>query len=65
MAKPSPSIRSLWFSILITINLEYWPMLSIGTSNGANKPFLTLVVLDLWNLPGEYGIEVDNISNNI
>ena len=30
----------------------------IGTSNGANKPFLALVVLDLGNLVGEYGIDV-------
>ena len=33
-------------------------MLSIGTSNGANKPFLALVVLDFGILLGEYGIEV-------
>ena len=40
------------------INLEYWLMLSIGTSNGANKPLLALVILDLGNRLVEYGIEV-------
>ena len=30
----------------------------IGTSNGVNTPFLALVVLDLRNLLGEYGIDV-------
>ena len=39
-------------------------MLSIGTSNGANKPFLALVVLDLWDLLGEYGIEVATFNCN-
>ena len=38
-------------------------MLSIGTSDGANKPFLALVVLDLGNLLGEYGIEVANFNS--
>ena len=46
IAKPSLSIRLWWFSIIIMINLNYWLMLSIGTSNGSNKPFLALVVLD-------------------
>ena len=32
-AKPSFSIRLLWFSIIIMIQLESWLMLSIGTSN--------------------------------
>ena len=38
-------------------------MLSNGTSNGANKPFLVLVVLDLRNLLGKYGIEVTTFNS--
>ena len=38
-------------------------MLSIGTSNGANKPFLALVVLGLGNLPSEYGIEIASYNS--
>ena len=45
------------------ITLEYWLMLSIGTSNGANKPFVALVVLDLGNLLGEYDIEVATFNS--
>ena len=45
------------------INLEYWLMLSIGTSNGTNKPFLALVVLDFRNLLGIYGIEVATLNS--
>ena len=57
------SILLQWFSIIIMINLKYWLMLSIGTSNGANKTFLALVILDLRNLLGEYGIEVATFNS--
>ena len=35
-----------------------------GTSNGANKPFLALVVLDLGVLLGEYGIDVATLNSS-
>ena len=57
IAEPSLSIRLQWFSIIMLIKLEYWLMLSIGTSHGANKSFLSLAVHDLGSLLGEYGIE--------
>ena len=49
--------------IIFMITLEYWLMLSIGTSNGANKPFVALVVLDPGNLLGEYDIEVATFNS--
>ena len=39
-----------------------YEILEVGLDLGANQPFLALVVLDLENLLGKYGIEVATIT---